>query len=183
MIDLKTHKEEFEKHLAHFQEELKGIRTGRAHSSIVENLIVDCYGALTPLRGLASISIPDARTILITPWDTSITKDIEKALSHSSLGANPINEGGSVRIVLPQLTQENRAALAKTVGQKQEQVKVSMRLLRDKVREEISKAEKDKELTEDDRFALQKELDDITKEYTVRADAIAQEKEMEIMTL
>lgn len=183
MIDLKSRKEEFEKSITHLQDELKSIRTGRAHSSSVEGIPVECYGATTPLKGLASISIPDARTILITPWDISIVKDIERAIAQSPLGANPVNEGGSIRITLPQLTEENRTALAKTVGQKQEQIKVSIRLIRDRIREEITKAEKNKELTEDDRFTLQKELDEMTKEYSLRADTLADEKEKEIMTI
>jgi len=183
MIDIKEYREEFQKHLSHLQEELKGVRTGRAHSSSVENIIVDCYGAPTPLKGLASISIADARTICVTPWDVSIVKEIEKALAHSSLGANPINEGTSIRIVLPLLTQEKRMELVKTVGHKQEQAKVSIRLLRDRIREEIQKAEKNNELTQDDRFAFQKNLDEMTKETTARADVIAEEKEKEIITL
>ncbi|MBI4252784.1 ribosome recycling factor [Candidatus Uhrbacteria bacterium] len=183
MQDLKFYKEEFEKAITHLQEELNGIRTGRAHISVVENISVDCYGAMTPLKGLASISIPDARTILVTPWDTSIIKEIEKALAASTLGAHPVNEGTSIRIVLPQLTEENRIALAKVVGQKQEHAKVSLRLVRDKIREEIQKGEKNKEITEDDRFVLQKDLDEMTKTYTARADALAGEKEQEVMSI
>lgn len=183
MIDLKAYTTEFEKNILHLQEELNGIRTGRAHSSAVENIPVDCYGAMTPLKALASISIPDARTILISPWDTSIIKEIEKALAASTLGANPVNEGSSIRIALPQLTEENRIALAKVVGQKQEHTKVSLRLVRDRIREEIQKGEKNKELTEDDRFALQKDLDEMTKTYTARADELAQEKEKEVMSI
>lgn len=183
MIDLRTYKEEFEKQLGHLQEELRGIRTGRAHSSSVESIPVDCYGSMMPLKGLASISILDARTILITPWDPSLAKEIERALTHAALGAHPMNEGSTIRLVIPQLTEENRRALAKIVGQKQEHAKVALRLLRDRIRTEISKAEKNNDLTEDDTFALQKELDEITKEHTARADALAQEKENEIMTI
>lgn len=183
MIDLKIYSDDFEKHIAHLQEELRGIRTGRAHSSSVENIVVDSYGAPTPLKGLASIGVPDARTILITPWDPSTTKEIEKALAQSSIGAQPINEGVSIRLILPQLTEESRHALAKIVGQKCEQVKIAIRLLRDRIREEIAKQEKNNELTEDDRFNLQKKLDEMVKEYTIRTDMVAQEKETEIMTV
>lgn len=183
MIDLTTVTEEFEKTVLHLQEELKGIRTGRAQSSSVEHIMVDCYGAMTPLKGLASISVPDARTILITPWDQTIAKEIEKALANSPLGANPINEGTSIRLAFSQLTEENRLALTKIVGQKREQTKINMRLLRDRIRDDIERAEKKNELTEDDKFALQKNLDEMTKKYTLRADAIAEEKEKEVRTI
>lgn len=183
MIDIKARKSEFEKPVAHLQDELRGIRTGRAHSSIVENIQVDCYGALTPLKGLASIAIPDARTLVITPWDASIVKDVEKAIANSSLGANPVNEGGNIRIALPQLTEENRAELAKAVGQKQEQARIAIRMVRDAIREEISRQEKEKEITQDDKFVLQKELDETTKQYTQEIDKIAAEKGKDIMTL
>lgn len=183
MIDLKTYREDFEKPIAHLHEELRGIRTGRAQSSMVENILVDSYGVPTPLKGLASLSIPDARTIFITPWDPSIVKEIEKALAQSSLGAQPINEGASIRMILPQLTEENRRAFAKAASQKCEQAKISIRLLRDKIREEIVKQEKSKELTEDDRFDFQKKLDETVKEYTMRVDMIGEEKEIEITTI
>ncbi len=183
MIDIKSQRVEFESILNHLKEELRGVRTGRAHSSIVENLMVDSYGTQTPLKHIASISIPDSRTILISPWDASVLKEIEKAISYADIGAQPLNDGTSVRIVLPTLTEENRKSLTKVVGQKQEHAKVSIRLLRDKIREEIQKSEKQKEITEDDRFALQKELDEVTKEYGASIDEAAEEKEKDIMTL
>ncbi|MDP2630256.1 MAG: ribosome recycling factor [Candidatus Uhrbacteria bacterium] len=183
MIDLKESRPEFEKLITHLSEELSGIRTGRAHTSLVENILVDSYGSPTPIKHIASLSIPDSRTILITPWDASMTKEIEKGITIASIGAQPTSDGVGVRISLPQLTEENRRALVKGVGQKQEQTKINIRLLRDRLRDEIAKAEKDNEITEDDKFGMQKELDEMTKEYGAQADAIAQDKEKEIMTI
>ncbi len=183
MIDLKESRPEFEKLLTHLSEELASVRTGRAHTSLVENILVDSYGTPTPIKHIASLSIPDQRSILITPWDAALTKEIEKGITLASLGVQPTSDGVSVRISLPQLTEENRRALAKGVGQKQEHTKINIRLLRDRLRDEIMKAEKNNEVTEDDTFALKKELDDMTKEYGTKADEIAESKEKEIMTI
>jgi len=183
MIDLKQSRSEFEKLISHFSDELSSVRTGRAHTSLVENLLVDSYGAPTPMKHVASLSIPDQRTILISPWDAGVLKEIEKAITAAQVGAQPVNDGVSVRLSLPQLTEENRKNLVKIIGQKQEQTKISIRLLRDRLRDEIIKAHKDNELTEDDKFRLQKDLDEITKEFGVRVDIISQEKEKEIMTI
>lgn len=183
MIDLKQKKIDFDKGIHHLVAELKGLRTGRASSALVEGIMVDAYGALTPLQHLASISIPDQKTILITPWDKGVIKDIEKALTAASLGVNPISDGAGVRLVLPNLTEENRRGLLKVMGQKVEAAKVSIRGLRDKIRDEIAKSEKANETTQDQRFRLQKELDDITREYTARIDQMGKDKEKEIMTI
>lgn len=183
MFDLKSHKEEFEKQVTHFKEELKGLRTGRANSNFIEHILVDSYGVPTPIKHVASISIPDARTILITPWDSGLSKEIEKSITLAELGVNPVNDGAGVRIVLPQLTEENRKNLAKVVGQKQEHAKITIRLIRDAIRDDIQKGEKEKEITEDEKFRLQKDLDEMTKEYGSFIDGIADEKEQEIMTI
>lgn len=183
MIDLKESRPEFEKLISHLSEELASVRTGRAHTSLVEHILVDSYGSPTPIKHIATLSIPDQRSILITPWDSALTKEIEKSIALASLGVQPTNDGASVRISLPQLTEENRRALAKSVGQKQEHTKINIRLLRDRLRDDIVKAEKNNEVTEDDTFALKKELDDITKEYSAMADEIAEGKENEIMTI
>ncbi|MBI4600169.1 ribosome recycling factor [Candidatus Uhrbacteria bacterium] len=183
MINLKESRQEFERIIAHLGEELSGIRTGRAHTGLVEHILVDSYGTQTPIKHVASLSIPDQRTICITPWDASLVKEIEKSITLASLGVQPVNDGSSIRISLPQLTEENRRMLVKNVGQKQEQTKISIRLVRDRLRDEIAKAEKNNEVTQDDKYALQKELDEITKEYGARADDSAAEKEKEIMTI
>lgn len=182
-MDLKEKKSEFEKHVEFLKEALRGLRTGRANASLVEGINVEAYGAHTPLLHLASISIPDARSILITPWDKTLVKDIEKAITLANLGVNPINDGAGVRIVMPPMTEENRKNLLKVLGQKVEHARVGIRGVRDSIREEIAKGLKAKELTEDDRFDLQKELDDITRDFTGMIEKIGQDKEKEIMTI
>ena len=183
MIDILKRKPEFEKGVEHFRDDIKSLRTGRANSSIVETILVDAYGTPTPLMHLASISIPDAKTILITPWDKGVVKDIEKGIVSANLGLAPVSDGAGVRITFPNLTEENRKNLVKLLNQKTEGAKVAIRGIRDKIKEEIAKAEKNNELTEDDRYELQKDLDEVTREFTALVEKIAKEKEVDIMTL
>ena len=159
------------------------MRTGRANAALIEHLVVEAYGSLTPLQHLASISVPDAKTITINPWDKSVLKDIERAISVANIGVNPLNDGVILRLVLPPLTEENRKALIKILGQRLEHAKIALRGIRDGIKDEIYKAEKAKEITEDDRYDLQKDLDDMTKEYTVVIEAFGETKEQEIMTV
>ena len=183
MVNLKDQKTAFEKVIDHFREELKTIRTGRANPAVVERVMVDSYGSLTPLQHVASISIPDARTIMISPWDKGVLKDIEKAIITAQLELNPVNDGTVIRITIPALTEEVRKNLLKIVGQKCEAARISLRGVRDGVKDEILKQEKAKEITEDDRFSLLEELDKITREYTGQVDEIGKKKEDEVMTV
>lgn len=183
MIDLERRKSEFEKHVAFCADELKKLRTGRASASIVEGITFEAYGTLSQIHHMASISVPDARTIVIAPWDKSIIAAIEKALLSAQLGVTPINDGVSIRLILPPLTEENRKQLAKVVGQKCEQAKISLRTLRDSFREDVQRAEKEKEITEDDRYDYYKKIDELTKGYTAQLDDMATKKEDEITTL
>lgn len=177
------HEHEFKQVMDHLSTELSGLRTGRAHSSLVENLLVDVYGTMTPMKGVASISVPDARTILLAPWDPSAAKAIETAITNANLGLNPINEGASVRLVLPEMTEENRKAMAKVLGTKLEAARVSLRAVRDAIKDGILKAEKSKDITEDDRYLLLEKLDLMTKEYTKMIQDMGDKKEEEIMTI
>lgn len=183
MHDEKRIRSEFEAHCTFLQQELKGLRTGRASAALVEDITVEAYGTMTPLQHLASLSIPDAKTILITPWDKSILKDIEKALTLANLGINPVNDGAGIRLTLPAMTEETRKNLIKIVGQKVEHAKIAIRTQRDKVKEEILKEERAGTLTEDDRFSHLKKLDETTREFTDRAAALGTEKEKEVMTI
>lgn len=183
MIDLKQKRIDFGKHIDHLAQELSAMRTGRAHAALVENISVDAYGSLTPMKQLASISVPDARTIVLSPWDKSILKDIEKAIVGAQTGLTSMNDGSVVRVPIPTLTEESRKNLVKIVWQKVEQAKIGIRTMRDKIKEEIGKEERAKALTEDDRYRMVKELDEITKEYTVQAESAGIAKEKEILTI
>lgn len=177
------HKKEFDKALEHLKNELMALRTGRAQATLVENLQVEAYGAMTPLQQLANISVPDAKTVSIEPWDKSIIKDIEKALSYSNLGLSVVNTGEKLMANVPPMTEENRKGLTKILGEKVEATKISIRQIRDKVKEEILKAEKENAITEDDKYKFLTDLDNFTSEQSKQIDKTSQEKEQEIMTV
>ncbi|HLD20176.1 MAG TPA: ribosome recycling factor [Patescibacteria group bacterium] len=176
------HDAEFKKVIDYFLIELGQLRAGRATPALVEGIIVEVYGARSPLVQIASISIPEARQIVIQPWDKSLLKNIEKAIAESGLGLNPANEGDCIRIVIPALTEERRRELVKVVGKKTEESRVRMRGLRENIKESILVAEKNKELSEDERFRFIEELDTFTKSYQERIDQEAQKKEEEILS-
>ncbi|MBT4277203.1 ribosome recycling factor [Candidatus Falkowbacteria bacterium] len=181
MID--SYKENFDKEIDRLKDELTKIRTGRATPALLQNIIVEAYEARTPLPQLANISAPEPRTLVVQPWDKSVTKEIEKAIASSDLGASVKNDGEILRITLPLLTEENRQKLVKLVGEKMEQARIAMRIVRDKVKDEIKEQENAKELTEDDKYRLIEELDLKIKEYNKKIEEIGKAKEEEIMTI
>ncbi len=181
LIDSST--SEFEKVITFLDEELHGLRTGRAQSGMVERIPVQAYGNTMELRGVASITIPDAKTIQIEPWDKSVVKEIEKAIIAADLGMQPMTSGSTIRLTLPVMTEESRKRLVKTVHEKAEEAKISVRNVREHLREEIAKEEKDKKISEDEKFRLQEELDKRVKQWNEKISVLAQEKEEEIMTI
>ncbi|HEX9664714.1 MAG TPA: ribosome recycling factor [Patescibacteria group bacterium] len=180
---IKKHQAGYQDLISHLREDLKSLRTGRANPAMIENIVVEAYGVKTSLNQLASISLADAKTLVVQPWDKNILKDIEKAIVQANIGINPVNEGSLLRLSLPQLTEENRKELINILHQKGEKTKIAIKVLRDKVKEEIVKAEKNKEITEDDRFDYLKELDEFTRDYNDQVKAVMDDKEKEIMTI
>ncbi len=180
-MDVQSYRPEYEKVITFFSEQLSRLRTGRATPALVEPIMVEAYGTKTPLSQLASITAPEPRQIVIDPWDKSIIKDIEKAVSGASVGASVKNEGEILRLHIAPLTEENRKKMTKTVHEHAEKARIALRSLRDKIKEEIITAQKDGEITEDDRFREIDALDALTREYTQRIDEIAKQKENEIM--
>lgn len=174
------YKPDYEKAIEHLKIEISSLKTGRATPLLVENILVESYAMKLPLKQVASISVPDARCLLIEPWDKSIIKEIEKAIVNSNIGLNPVNEGQKLRINIPSLTEEDRKKLVKILNQKVEAAKIAIRGIRDKVRDAIQKMEKEKEIAEDERFRLQKELDNFTGSYNDRLEEIGENKEEEI---
>lgn len=162
-------------------EDFGTVRTGRANPALYSKVLVDYYGAPTPLQQLASFNTPDARTILITPYDASAMREIEKALSDSEVGANPSNDGKQIRITMPELTEERRKEYVKLVRSKGEDHKVSVRNARRKAKEAIEKAVKDGEIGEDDGDRATKELEALTKSHTERIDEMTKRKEAELL--
>ena len=144
--------------LKKLEEEFRNIRTGRANTSIVENIKVNYYGTQTPLKQMASLTTPDANSILISPWDQNALGDIETSIRASELGFNPINDGRNIRIVLPPLTEERRKEMSKMVEDMAEEARVGLRNIRQIVWNDIKKMEKDKKITEDDRYSAEDEL-------------------------
>ncbi len=174
---------DFDSAIAHLKDELGSLRIGRANPSLVENVMVEAYGAKTPLQQVASITVPQTRTLLIQPWDKSISKDIEKAIIDAQLGLSPVNEGGQIRLNIPQLTEDSRKDLVRTIGDKSEKTRIQLRQVRDRIKDEIQKQEKNNELTEDDKFDLLKKLDERVKQYTVKVKELSDAKEQELMTI
>jgi len=162
------------------QREFSTIRTGRASSALVEGIKVDYYGALTPLKQMAAVSTPDARLIMIQPWDKNTLGDIEKAIMKSEIGITPTNDGKVIRLSIPPLTEERRTELDKILKKIAEDGRVSLRTARHTAIESIRKGEKDKVITEDDKFKSQEEIQKLTDKYIKEIDTLLAAKEKEI---
>jgi len=174
---------ELEKSIEHYKEDLGQLRTGRASTALVDNIMVDYYGNKSPLKQVASITTPEARTILISPWDKSSLVIIEKELRESQLNLNPSNDGQVIRINLPMLTEDRRKELVKLLNQKSEDARISIRKHREDVWDNIQKAEKEGLMSEDDKFIGKDKLQEVVDDYNKKIETIRQEKEVEIMTV
>ncbi len=161
--------------------ELKRVRTGRASLSLLDGIRVDYYGTLTPLSQMASLSVPESRLITIQPWDVSVIKKIEKAILKSDLGLTPSNDGKIIRISIPPLTEDRRKELAKIVSKMCEEHKVGMRNIRRDSNELLRGFKKDGDISEDDAFKAQDQVQKITDEHIKILDDIYKEKEKEIL--
>jgi ribosome recycling factor len=175
-------KPEFDQVIEHFSKELHNLRTGRANASSVESLPVEAYGSMMELKGLASISTPDAKTIQIEPWDKNVVKDIEKAIQASSLGMQPNTAGTVIRLIVPPLTEENRKNIVKVVNQKAEQARIGIRKVRESIRETIADDLEANRISEDEKFRLHDQLDVYMAELNKTVEAMSAEKEKDIMT-
>jgi ribosome recycling factor len=173
--------EKMDKAVEEAKEDFASIRTGRANPGLYNKVLVDYYGSPTPLQQLASFAIPDARTILITPFDKTALRDIERALSDSEVGANPSNDGNVIRITIPDLTKERRKEYVKIVKTKGEDAKVSIRNIRRKAKESLDRLVKDGEAGEDEGSRAEKELDALTKAHVDGIDELLKRKEAELL--
>lgn len=174
---------EFEKAIEHFKNELTQLRTGRASSALVENLMVDYYGSKSPLKQIASISTPEPRSILISPWSKDTLVNIEKSIRDSQLNLNPINDGQVLRVNIPPLNEERRKELVKILSQKAEEARVTVRKQRENIWDEIQDLEKQGKIAEDDKFSGKERLQKVVDEYNEKIDGIREKKEEEIMTV
>lgn len=169
--------------IVHFSEETAKIRTGRANPALVEDLLVDYYNTRTPLKQIASISIPEARQIAISPWDKGSLTQIEAAVRESNLGLNPVNDGTLIRITLPSLTEERRKELVKTLNQRAEEARIAIRTIREDVWRKIQDLERSGTIAEDDKFHGKDELQKVVDEYNKKIEEIREKKEAEILTV
>ncbi|PLR77666.1 ribosome recycling factor [Bacillus sp. V3-13] len=178
---LSNTKEKMTKAIQAYTRELASIRAGRANASLLDKITVDYYGAPTPVNQLAGISVPEARLLVIQPYDKSVLGEIEKAIQKSDLGLNPTSDGSVIRISIPQLTEERRKELVKLVKKESEEAKVAVRNIRRDANDDLKKLEKNGDITEDDLRGYGDDIQKLTDEYISKIDQITKDKEKEIM--
>lgn len=185
MIDqiLNSHKDQFEKAMEHFTHELSGVRTGRANPALLNTVSVESYDAKMPLEHVASVTVQDAKTLVISPWDKGQIQAIEKAIQIANLGFNPSNDGVVIRISLPALNEERRKEMVKLVGQISEKGKIGIRNARETIHKEMKSAEGDGKISKDDLQVGQKKLQEVVDKYNEEIKKFTEAKEKEIMTV
>lgn len=181
--DYKPIEEKMKKTLFVLKEELTGVRAGRANPAILDKITVDYYGSPTPINQLGNITVPEARIIVIQPWEAKILKDIEKAIQKSDIGINPNNDGKVIRLIFPTLTEERRKELTKTVKKYGEEAKVAIRSIRRDAVDHFKVQKKNGELTEDDLKDAEKDVQNLTDKYIEEVDKVVEIKDKEIMEI
>ena len=182
-VDFKDFQRRMDGALSHLEEEFGAVRAGRANAKVLDRITVEYYGSETPLAGVASISSPDARTLVIQPWDGSLLKEIQKAIQASDLGINPQNDGKVIRLIFPQLTEERRKELTKQVKKYAEDAKVAMRNIRRDGMDYVKKLKKNSEITEDEQKKAEKDLQDMLDKNIKKVDEATAAKEKELMAI
>lgn len=181
---LQASREDFNKALMHFEEELKKIRTGRANPAMLDGVMVEAYGQQMPLIQVATISAPEATLLQLTPFDPNNLQAISQAIrDNQSLGLNPTDDGRVIRVPIPPLTEERRREIAKQLGSKAEETNIRLRNARHEARETAERAKKDKDISEDEVKRFERQLDDLMQEYKSKVDELTKTKEAEIMTV
>lgn len=180
---LKNAEERMNRRIDHLNNEYSAIRAGRANPAVLDKVTVDYYGAPTPINQLAAVSVTEARTLMIQPWDVSVLTPIERAIQMSDVGINPQNDGKSLRMVFPPLTEERRKELVKDVKELAEEAKVGIRNVRRDAVDKFKAMKKNSEITEDDLKQAEKKTQDLTDKFVKEIDAIAEKKQKEIMSI
>lgn len=180
---LKKNDERMQRRIDHLVDEYKTIRAGRANPAVLEKVTVDYYGTPTPINQLAAVSVTEARTLTIQPWDASVLRPIEKAIQMSDVGINPQNDGKLIRLIFPPLTEDKRKEIAKDIARIAEDSKVQIRNVRRDTIEKLKKMKKDGELTEDDLKEGEKKVQKSTDKFIKEVDAVADKKKKEIMEI
>lgn len=180
---LSSTKDKMKKAIQAYTRELASVRAGRANASLLDRISVDYYGVATPINQMASISVPEARLLVIQPYDKNILGDIEKAILKSDLGLTPSNDGNLIRISIPQLTEERRKAIVKQVRKEAEDAKVAIRNIRREGNDELKKQEKDGDITEDELRRLSDDIQKLTDDHIKEIEKITESKEEEILAV
>ncbi len=178
---IKTAQDKMEKTREVFKRDLQALRAGRANPQLLDRIMVDYYGTLTPLNQIANITAPEARMLIISPWDAKAIPQVEKAIQKSDLGMNPANDGKIIRLIVPELNEERRRELSKKVSQAAEESKIALRSIRRDAIDQIKKLKKDSVITEDDQRKAEDEMQKVTDGAVKEVDKLAAEKEKEIM--
>ncbi|NTW21978.1 ribosome recycling factor [Candidatus Falkowbacteria bacterium] len=174
---------EFIKAVDYFKKEIAVLRTGRANPGLLDGIIAEAYGAKTPLNGLASISVSDSRSMIVSPWDKAVLKEIEKAIVEADLGLGVVNEGDKIRLTVPSMTEENRKHLVKKLNDQMEEARIALRKIREEAKQTIEAAEDAKDISEDDKYRFVRELDEEVHRRNEEVKQIRDKKEEEIMTI
>ncbi|MFW6364193.1 MAG: ribosome recycling factor [Spirochaeta sp.] len=182
-MSIKDAEARMKKSIKALEDEFAAIRTGRASTALFDKITVDYYGSPTPLNQLATVSTPEARLVVIQPWDKSSLGDIEKAIQKSDLSLNPNNDGKVIRINIPPLTEERRKEIVRNAKQQAEQAKIAIRNIRRDANDELKQQEKDGEISEDEEKRLQDEVQKLTDSYTRQATQLLETKEQEILEI
>ena len=182
-MDLSKFEEKMTKTLSVFEENLAEIRAGRANPAILNKIMIDYYGTPTPINQVAGISVPEARLIVIQPWDGSILKEIEKEILKSDIGINPNNDGKVIRLSFPELTEDRRKEIVKDIRKMAEEAKVAVRSIRRDAIDEAKKAQKDSEMSEDELKSAEDSIQKLTDKYVAKVDEILEAKEKEVMSI
>ena len=180
---IELHRDSMDNAITHLEKEAKKLRTGRANPALVEDLEIDNYGVLTPIKQIANISVPEARQLLVQPWDKSNLEAVEQVIKDADLGANISNDGIAVRITFPPMTEENRIDLVKVLGAKTEEARIGVRTAREDAWKEIQAEEKNGNISEDEKFAGKDALQEVVDEYNKKIEEMRKKKEEEIMTI
>lgn len=182
-MDLSKFEEKMTKTINVFEENLAEIRAGRANPAILNKIMIDYYGTPTPINQVAGISVPEARLIVIQPWDGSILKEIEKEILKSDIGINPNNDGKVIRLSFPELTEERRKEIVKDIRKMAEEAKVAVRSIRRDAIDEAKKAQKDSEISEDELKSAEDNIQKLTDKYVAKVDEVLEAKEKEVMSI
>ncbi len=183
MADYNEFEHKMQKTVEHLEQQFATVRAGRANAGVLDQIQVVYYGSPTPIQQVASVSVPDPRTLMIQPWDSSVLREIEKAILSSDLGINPQNDGKVIRLVFPQLTEERRKELAKQVKKYGEEGKVAVRNIRRDAMEKFKKQQKASEITEDDYKGIEKDIQKMTDDYIKKVEALSEKKEKELFEI